>query len=303
MITMSSAMIVLPSRRSVLKRAIIAALVVLAGLVSGCSVLRVAYSQAPDLAYWWLDGYVDFDDTQTPLARDALARWFAWHRRAQLPAIAEALSRVQVEILADTTPERACTWWAWLRERGLEAADRAVPATADLMIRLTPAQVRHLERRQEKANAEFRDEYLAAEPAERQRATVERAVERAETVYGRLEDAQRGRIAAIVATSPFDADTWFGERLLRQRDTVALLQRMVAERPAPEAAQAAVRAWVAHVERSPREAYRRYTERLTQFNCSFAASLHNSTTPAQRQAAAQKLRRWELDLRAVAVAD
>ena len=47
----------------------------------------------------------------------------------------------------------------------------------------------------------------------------------------------------------------------------------------------------------------RYSERLTQFNCSFAASLHNATTPAQRQAAAQKLRRWELDLRAVAAAD
>lgn len=271
--------------------------------MAGCSVLRVAYSQAPDLAYWWLDGYVDFDDTQTPLARDALARWFAWHRRAQLPAITEALSRAQAEILADTTPERACFWWTWVRERGREAAEQAVPATADLMTRLTPAQVRHLERRQEKANAEFRDDYLAADPAERQRASATRAVERAEMVYGRLDEAQRERIAATVASSPFDADTWFGERQQRQRDTVALLRQLVGERPAPAAAQAAVRAWVAHFDRSPREPYRRYSERLTQFNCSFAASLHNATTPAQRHAAAQKLRRWELDLRAVAAAD
>ena len=35
-------------------------------------------------------------------------------------------------------------------------------------------------------------------------------------------------------------------------------------------------------------------------NCRFVATLHNGTTPAQRQHAADKLRSWEADLRLLA---
>ena len=34
-------------------------------LVAGCSALRIGYSTAPDLVYWWLDRYVDFNGHQT----------------------------------------------------------------------------------------------------------------------------------------------------------------------------------------------------------------------------------------------
>ena len=44
-----------------------------------------------------------------------------------------------------------------------------------------------------------------------------------------------------------------------------------------------------------------YQRRLTDYNCAFVAQLHNSTTPAQRQAARDKLKDWEEDLRALAV--
>ena len=40
---------------------------------------------APDLVYWWLDRYIDFNDTQTPRVHEAIKQWFAWHRRSQLP--------------------------------------------------------------------------------------------------------------------------------------------------------------------------------------------------------------------------
>ena len=49
--------------------------------------------------------------------------------------------------------------------------------------------------------------------------------------------------------------------------------------------------------RSPRDAYRAYQQRLTQHNCAMAAQIHNLATPTQRRHAAQKLKRWEDDLR------
>ena len=52
--------------------------------------------------------------------------------------------------------------------------------------------------------------------------------------------------------------------------------------------------------RSPREDYREYTDALVRYNCGFAADLHNSTTPAQRQVALERLKGWERDVRALA---
>ena len=43
-----------------------------------------------------------------------------------------------------------------------------------------------------------------------------------------------------------------------------------------------------------------YQQRLNEYNCAIAAKFHNSTTPAQRQAARTKLKGWEDDLRALA---
>lgn len=35
--------------------------------LSGCSMVRLSYDQGPRLAWWWLDGYVDFSREQKPL--------------------------------------------------------------------------------------------------------------------------------------------------------------------------------------------------------------------------------------------
>ncbi len=270
--------------------------------MAGCSALRIGYATAPDLAYWWLDGYVDFDNAQTPRAREALAQWFAWHRRTQLPDYAALLAKAQAEVLADTTAARVCEWQADVTRRAHTAFERAAPAAAELMLTFTPQQISHIEHRYTKANEEYRDEYLQADAAKRVAANVKRTIERAETLYGTLDDAQRARMAAALARSPFDADGWLTERRQRQQAALQMLTRLTREGASRDQAQAALRAYVERLERSPREPYRRYAERLAEFNCAFAATLHNSTSPAQRRHAAQKLAGWEGDLRAIAAA-
>ena len=268
-------------------------------LVSGCSALRIGYSQAADLAYWWLDGYADFDGEQTRRVREALAQWFAWHRKTQLPDYAQLLARAQAEVRAETTPARVCEWQDELLKRAHTAWEQAVPAAAEWALSVTPQQIQHLERRYAKANDEFRDAYLQEGLRERNEATIKRAVERAESLYGRLEDAQRARVAAGMARSPFEPELWLAERKLRQQDALQLLRKLGAEGASRAQAESALRVYAEHIERSPREAYRRYSERLAAFNCAFGAGLHNSSSPAQRRAAAGKLSGWEADLRAL----
>jgi hypothetical protein len=279
---------------------IIGALLAAALLLSGCSALRFAYNQGPEIVYWWLDGYADFDAVQAPRVRAAVADWFRWNRRSQLPDYAALLTRAGDEIAADTTPEQLCRWNDTVRQRIGLAFDAAVPAIAELAPSLTPAQIEHIDRRFEKRNAEYRDDYrLGEEAAEQQRAAVKRALERAEMMYGRFDEAQRERIARGVAVSPFDAEVWFAERKARQADIVATLRRLRGERLTPAEAEQAVRGVAARFSRSPRADYRSYERTVTQYNCVFAAAVHNATTPAQRQAAMRKLKGWEAALRAL----
>ena len=287
---------------SLVRSLIIGALCVVLAAATGCSALRLGYSQAPDLAYWWLDGYADFNGAQTPKVRDALDQWFAWHRRTQLPDYANLLARAKAEMAVDTSAARVCEWQGELIKRAHVAWDRAAPAVAEVVLTVTPQQIQHLEKRQAKSNADFRDDYLQADPRKRADEAVKRTVDRLETLYGKLNEGQRTYLAEALARSPFDADAWYGERLRRQQAMVAMLQQANGDGTSREQAMAALNLQVEQFEHSPRDAYRRYSERLNEFNCSLAASLHNSTTPAQRKHAAQKLAGWEGDARALVAA-
>jgi Family of unknown function (DUF6279) len=300
MITTLSAM-----QLSFLKSRIIGALLAAVVALSGCSTLRLAYNTAPELAYLWLDNLIDFNEEQTQQVRDSLAAWFKWNRTTQLGDYAALLARIQSQMPEPLTPQITCRWWDELGERLKIGYEQAVPVASELLLSLSPSQLQHLERRYAKRDAEYRTEYLQASQKERHEAQVKRIVERAESVYGRLDDAQRERIASAVATSPFDAELWLAERKARQRDIVQTFSRLQTDRNAPRearlaAAQDVLRALARRFEHSPRPLYRAYQERLSQYNCALAAQVHDLTTAAQRQAAVARLKSWESDLRALA---
>jgi uncharacterized coiled-coil protein SlyX len=274
----------------------------LLALLGGCSAVRVGYNQAPTLAWWWIDGYLDFDAEQAPRAKAALQQWFAWHRATQLPDYAELLAAAQAQVMQPATPQQVCRWADELRARLSVAFEQGVPLAAGLLPALKPRQLEHLEQRYRKANQEFEEEYLQP-PDERLKASVKRSIGRAEMLYGRLDERQRQLVAAGVAASPFDAQAWFAERRAIQEQTLQTLSRLTAGGPA-RADRASnltgLQALAERVQQAPPGAYHAYQQRLTEYNCAFIAQLHNSTTPAQRQKARERLKGWEDDLRALA---
>ena len=270
-----------------------------AALLAACSTVRFAYTQAPDLAYWWADGYVDFTEDQTPKVRDDIARWFAWHRQTQLPRYAQALSEAQREVTGDTDATQACRWWDQVVQWRNLAFEHALPAMADNAARLQPQQIQNLQRRYEKNNRDFRREYLQGNADDRQERNVKRAIERAEMVYGRLDAEQRKWVAQKVAASPFDPQVWLAERMRRQQDMLQVVRGLQQSPAGQEQALAAMRGYYLHLLDSPDERYRAYSAQLTSYNCDFAAQLHNRTTPAQRLQAVEKFKGWEADLRAL----
>jgi hypothetical protein len=297
MITMFRAM---PS--SAAKAAIIGLWLLGLLLLGGCSAVRIGYNNAPTLAWWWLDGYMDFDATQAPRVKDALEQWFAWHRTTQLPDYADLLAAAQLQVMQPATPQQVCRWSDDLRIRLAAALAQGVPIAADLLPMLKPEQLAHLEKRYRKSNQDFEQDFLQ-QPDERLKAAIERTVDRAEMLYGRLDERQRQLIAAGVVASPFDPAAWYAERQALQGETLQTLARLTAGGPGRadrESNLAGLQALSMRVQRAPPGAYRNYQQRLIDYNCAFIAQLHNSTTVAQRQAARAKLKGWEQDLRALA---
>ena len=274
---------------------------VVAALLVGCSAVRLAYNQAPDIAYWWLDGYVDFNGQQSLVLREALDGWFRWHRRQELPQYASLLARARAELAEPATAEQACRWFDELNQRFDAAFEQALPGLADAMRRLTPQQLAHLEHKYAEGNEESTDDYLQPDPEDRIRARLDRALDRIESIYGRMSRSQRERIAVRAAQTPFDPTRWLAERRARQQDTLRTLARLSADQASAEEAQVALRALAQRIRRSPQDDYRAYQQRLIQFNCAFAADVHNLTTPEQRAHAAGKLKGWEGDVRALAL--
>lgn len=283
-----------------LKTAIILVLALLTAVLSGgCSSVRLAYGNAPQLAWWWLDGYVDFSREQAPAARRAVDGFFDWHRRSQLPDYAEWLVAIQPQFADGMNPAQACRLQEQGRDKLEPSLQRALLLAADFVPGLGEEQFKAIDKRFVKVNDTMRDDFLQPDPTERADAAFKRTLERAERVYGSLAAAQKRVIREGLAASPFNPEMWLADRQRAQRDTVQTLRKLIADRAGLEQRVAALRALAQRTERSPDPEYRAYQLRLTEYNCAFAARLHNATTTAQRETARERLQGWVADLRAL----
>jgi len=281
-----------------LSRGVLACAMLLAALLlAGCSNLKLAYGQAPTLAYWWLDRYADFVDDQKPRARAAVDQWFAWHRREQLAEDAALIDQLAREAEREFTGAQVCQWVkVYERKRDLYLTQFA-PAVADVAATLGPQNLRQVEARFAKVNETWRDEHVQVDLKEREAATVKRVLDRAELLYGRLDRAQRGFVAQAMRQAPWDPERAYAERLADQREALAALQRLGQRSLSAEQRQELARGTLLHLVQASDEAQRRLREQLYRYQCQFAAELHNRMTPEQRRHAVERLHDWAQELR------
>ncbi len=277
----------------------------LLAVLVGCSAVRLAYNNLPDLAYWWVDGYADLNEPQSLLLRAELARMHDWHRKTELPRIAHLLRQIQQVTPADTNPERVCQFYGDLRTRfdAVTAQALAQPGILALATRMTAVQFKHLEARFAKGNQEWQRERGSQGRDVRVAKRVEAEIDRAEQFYGTLDEAQRRLLQVAVNRSAFDPQRVFAERVRRQQDMLETLRSIAGmgnnNVPAADTAQAgaALRAYVERTSRSPDPLYRRYADAALLENCQTYARLHNSTTAEQRGRAVARLAAYERDAR------
>ena len=284
------------------KLARIIGVLLVAAALGACSTIKLAYNNLPELSYWWLDAYVDFDGSQTPKVRDELAQLLSWHRQNELPRVLGVLQEAQALAPRDVTAAQACRMADQIRERLLAVTERAEPAGTELALSLTEAQLQQLERKYAKNNAEYRKEWLDRSPAEVQEKRYEKFLDRLEDFYGRLTPEQRELVRQQVAQSVFDPRLAGAERRQRQQEALALLRGFNATKPPPAEARAAIHAYVMRIADPPPGPWRDHQQALLQEGCRNLAALHNATSASQREQAVRRLQAYQDDLRQLVAA-
>lgn len=281
-------------------------LTVMLVVVTACSTVRLAYNQAPSLAYWWLDGYADFNDAQSTQVRQDIDRFMAWHRSSELPGYTAVLQQWQTLAPQDLTPAQACTQFDTVRAALQRAGERSLEPLTRVALSMTPAQQKHLQREQAESREKFEKEFLRGSPEQRLERRLDKTADRFENLYGRLSNAQREQLRRDLQLSPFDAEKALQERQRQQvemRQHIAALQAAypsVAGFTSPGPALESSRQVMNRLLQSPTPGYAAYNESVVRHGCEMFARLHNSTTPEQRAHAVRVLKDYETDLRVLA---
>ena len=267
--------------------------------MSGCSMVQTVYNRGTDLAYWWIDRYVDISTEQRPALMEDLQIYQQWHRTTQLPRYAQWLQQLQTLALQDVSEEQSCKLYRDIWESLLALAEPAEAGVARLVSSLTAEQVEHLRYKMERHHRDWRRDWVEPGHAEALDKRIKRTRERAEDLYGRLDASQLKLLRQQAERSPYDAAMSEAIRLRRQEDVLATVRVLTQTTPPADEMRRQVRALLQRSVVSPAPAHQAYVNRLNEHNCRAMAQLHNSTNTEQRQAAVKRLQKYERDVRAL----
>jgi hypothetical protein len=280
-----------------LSTAIISAL-----LLAGCSAVKLGYQALPDLGYWWLDGYVSFNDTQSARVKEDLRRLHSWHRQQELPRIAELLARLEQMAPGPITGPQVCAFIPEFQARFWATVDQAEPAVTALVPGLSPRQLREVQRKQAESNAKWRKDWLDVSAQDLKEKRFQQVLDRLEMIYGRLDEPQKAVLRSAIERSVFDPHRILHERQRRQQDLQQVMHKVATPQLPQAEVRAAVRGYLERSLQSPDPVHRAYQQALMDEGCRTAAAVHEATTAAQRESAVKRLRGYQRDLRDLAAA-
>jgi signal transduction histidine kinase len=270
-------------------------------ILTGCSAVRLGYNNLPEIASWWLDSYIDFSDTQGPQAKAALQKLQTWHRKEELPAIAELLVQAQTLAPQNITPEQACKIWEGAQVRIESFIQESSRLAAPVVSQLSAKQLKHLEKEWASRNEDWKKQWLQGTPDSRIKKRVDLAAERFNSFYGDLNLEQRQALKQQFLQSTWTPEASYQLRLKRQQEQLIALQAMSSEitKPTMPIAQVekALQSLILQSVR-PKDAGELSKQlQLEQQACQNLAQLHNTMSPAQRLKAQRKLKDYETDVR------
>jgi hypothetical protein len=268
-------------------------------ILCACSAMKTGYQQGDRLAYWWIDHYVDVSDAQEPATRDAIARFFAWHRQSQLPEISALLTQARNQVQQPVSTAAIAQFQEASQRLARQSFDQAIPDVADLLLTLTPAQIDRIEQKFDESNTKYRKKYLAGSAEDRESARFDKVMDYAKLIYGSFSDEQEKAIRAAMGPLMQGAQARYAERLRRQEDWLALARQVQQTHPPKSQVVELLRRYGDHWQRPPGQTRAASYEASNQAGVALATTITNLTTPKQKAHAVERFQKWIDDTRSL----
>lgn len=266
-------------------------IVLIAVVLTGCSATRLAYNNVDWLVDRRVKEYVDFTPSQREGWKADLERAHVLHRRIELPQVVGLLSAIEAVTREDldeaTLHCLAAEAHALLRRHGRIAVELGTP----LLAGLRPVQVDHLEVAMAEGNGKYRDKFLAEDWEQREKARVERILERLSRWTGPLTREQQAMVETEVGAMPDLAQAWFEYRRDRQDRLLELLR---SDAGIDELAEFLTGWWVEGAERP--EHLVEATRDIQQHFVTMLLRLHDIMEPEQRGRTTARIGELRADL-------
>lgn len=267
----------------------------LASLLLACSAVRFGYQNGEFITYWWLNGYVDFDEDQTPSVTQDIADWFAWHRKTQAGEYAKLLEFHQKRLQRNVTQNELLADFDDLKKRMRLLTERALPDLAELALSLQSRQISHLEKKFDSNNEKFRQDNLDGDAEQRQRFRYKKAMKHAEYWFGEFSGEQQTLIRAASDARPLNNELVLTDRQQRQKELIALLRKIQADQPSRDATIVMLREYVDKnfFERPGlRPELKQFLDASRVSSAKLAMLIINLATPEQKAHAIKKAQQW-----------
>jgi len=269
--------------------------------LTACSTgVRLGYNYADTLVTYSIDGYVGLTQEQEQLVKERAAALVAWHRSTQLRDYVQLIEATRSKLAGPVTATDVLVFNQAVNARLAALGDRAAPDLAQLALTLTPDQITKMERKFASDNLKARRELVQFAGKETVDDRVKKYAERAEFWFGSLSREQLEFVRASLVQRPSNAAWWIDERERRQRELIAVVQRIQAERPSESIATGWVRGYFSQLQSPADPERRRAIEQFRAGNAELIAQLINAASPEQKAALSRKLGSFVDDLTALA---
>ncbi len=251
---------------------------VAAVMLGGC-VIRVAYNQLDWLALWYVEDYFDLDAAQEAQARQMIGRTITWHRQTQLPRYASLVRTVQAgttppvepAFLADRYAEVVALWDDLLRQ--------VAPDFAVLLQSLSDEQVEELFENLADENRELEEDYSGISREER-RVKQDKAIIRAFRRFtGRLSPDQEVLVRTHTARFHDLSADWLKRRAAWQAEFRVV---MAGRRANPQFAER-IKDLMLHPNQFDSPGYRKLVLENQQASFRLVAAVLDSLSPRQSE--------------------
>ncbi len=192
-------------------------------MLANCSMIDLAYNNAPSFVAGELDEAFDLSESQSSQLDSRLQQFFTWHRKEELGHYQQLLERASRSTADGISAAEFLKLNDDIRIAWRRSLAKAIDSLGDLALTLNQEQIEHYQRYYRERSEEHRD-YLEMSAQQREIYRVSRSFDLLEKWFGEFEFSQEDRVMARLRQVPDFYEPWIRYQEARQQALVNALR-------------------------------------------------------------------------------